>query len=425
MSFHLIACPHCDLLMKEIPVPEKGVLRCPRCRYTLHKHKPDSLHRTLALCITGLLLYFPAIYLPLLTMEKLGMSEAGDVIQTIIGLYQNKYFFVAISVFLSSVLFPASLFLLLLTVCLQLITRKVTRFTHYFFRIFLLLEEWAMVEVYLFGILVTIFKMNGSVEIFYNSGFFCFSALVFITLGLNAVCDHHTFWQLIVAYDRSKPQPDLPDEKMLKATTAAEAGLSLCLTCHHLQQSSLTHCQCCGSRMYLRKPKSIANTWALVITSTMLLLPANILPIMEVDFLGVPSSSTIMDGILYFFEEGSYGIGLIIFTASVLVPLFKIVGLIILLCTVHFRRQILLREKTMMFRCIAFIGRWSMLDIFVIAILNMLVKFGILSSIHAAPAATYFCTVVAATMLAAISFDPRLLWDQPEHHLSSTSLHPL
>ena len=423
MSQHLLACPHCDLLMRETPLPERSALCCPRCGCTLRKNKPDSLHRTLALCVTGILMYFPAIFLPLLTMEKLGMKEAGDVIQTIIGLYQSKYFFVAISVLLSSVAFPAALFLLLFTVCVQLLTNTVNRFTQDLFRIFLHLEEWAMVEVYLFGILVTIFKMSGNVEIFYNSGFFCFTALVFITLGLNAVCDHHTFWHLIAEKSQQNNQPPEYPENWPAGTTAAEAGLSLCLTCHHLQPTGNSHCQRCGSRLYLRKPNSISSTWALVLTSSLLLLPANILPIMEVDFLGVPSSSTIMDGILYFFEEESYGIGLIIFTASVLVPLFKILGLIILLHTVHFRQKILLRQKTQMFRCIAFIGRWSMLDIFVIAILNMLVQFGILSSIHAAPAATYFCIVVAATMLAAISFDPRIMWDSRSPKFFPQPLH--
>ena len=136
------------------------------------------------------------------------------------------------------------------------------------------------------------------------------------------------------------------------------------------------------------------------------------LPIMQVDFLGIPDKSTIMDGIIYFFNDGSYLIGLIIFSASILVPVFKIVGLAILLLTRQPCSPQRLRQKTQLYRFIAFIGRWSMLDVFVIALLTVLVDFGFFTSIHTAPAATYFCLVVASTMFAAITFDPRLIWDK-------------
>jgi paraquat-inducible protein A len=123
-----------------------------------------------------------------------------------------------------------------------------------------------------------------------------------------------------------------------------------------------------------------------------------------------------MDGIIYFFQKGSYLIGLIIFTASILVPIFKIVGLSILLCSNRLCDLNLLRQKARMFRFITFIGRWSMLDIFVIALLSVLVDFGFFTSIHVAPAATYFCIVVASTMFAVITFDPRIVWDKCNPH---------
>jgi paraquat-inducible protein A len=161
----------------------------------------------------------------------------------------------------------------------------------------------------------------------------------------------------------------------------------------------------------MRKPGSINNTWALVMTAVILSFPANLLPIMKVNFLGNDDLSTIMDGIIYFFQEGSYGIGAIILTASILVPCFKIIGIILILLSIHFKWKSWLRHKTVMFRLIEFIGRWSMLDIFVIAVLQVLVNFGNLTTISAAPAGTYFLGVVLATMFAAITFDPRLIWD--------------
>ena len=127
--------------------------------------------------------------------------------------------------------------------------------------------------------------------------------------------------------------------------------------------------------------------------------------------MGLAERSTIMDGIIYFFKEGSYGIGMVILTASVLVPLFKIIGICLILLSLHFRWKTWLRHKTIMFRFIKFIGRWSMLDIFVIALLTALVDFGFFTTIQAAPAAPFFCMVVIFTMFAAECFDTRLLWD--------------
>ena len=197
--------------------------------------------------------------------------------------------------------------------------------------------------------------------------------------------------------------------------TAREAGLILCHDCHKLianrSEEAPAKCPRCSASLHLRKPSSISRTWALVLTALILSFPANILPIMRVDFLGVADYSTIMDGIIYFFAEGSYGIGIIILTASVLVPCFKIIGIILILISIHFKWKSWLRHKTLLFRAIEFIGRWSMLDIFVIALLQVLVNFGSLTTIETAPAATYFTGVVLTTMSAAITFDPRLLWD--------------
>ena len=199
--------------------------------------------------------------------------------------------------------------------------------------------------------------------------------------------------------------------------TAMAAGLMSCHDCGKLIDGGKTAadnpmaCPRCHADIHYRKPNSVAKTWALVLTAAILFVPANVLPIMRVDFLGSQDFSTIMDGIIYFFHEKEYGIGLIIFIASVLVPLFKIIGLTIILLSIHFKWQSWLKHKTAMFHFIEFIGRWSMLDIFVIALMSALVNFSGLTSTHAAPAASYFTAVVVTTMVAALTFDSRLLWD--------------
>jgi len=206
-------------------------------------------------------------------------------------------------------------------------------------------------------------------------------------------------------------------EKQRSAQSAMAAGIISCHDCgklvdaRDLPQDATLACPRCNADIHFRKVHSISRTWALLITSAILFIPANLLPIMRVDFLGSVDYSTIMDGIIYFFHEKEYGIGLIIFIASVLVPLFKIIGMVIILLSIHFKWKSWLRHKAAMFRFIEFIGRWSMLDIFVIALMSTLVNFATFTSTQAAPAATFFTIVVLCTMFAALTFDPRLLWD--------------
>ena len=408
------ACPDCDLLVSLAEAPPGYSIHCPRCGKTIHKTTEGSIPKTLALSIAGLLMYLPAITIPLMTFNSLGFSESANILESIINFYRNEYHFVSLMVLLSAVVFPLVLLSSIFFISLQLQLNRSSAFLARLFRLYEHLEEWAMIEVYLLGIMITIIKMSHSSDIHYNPGIFCFTTLVLITLAISTVIDRELFWQKIGIQgeiDRIDGSPvSLPQTS---PSSAACQGLILCHICHKLSPVALAGqgCRRCGEPLHLRKPKSTARTWALTITSAIFLAPANLLPIMRVDFLGIPDRSTILDGIIYFFHEGSYLIGLIIFAASILVPVFKIVGLAILLSTKRPCNAVFLKQKTRMYRFIAFIGRWSMLDIFVIALLTVLVNFGFFTSIHTAPAATYFCIVVASTMFAAITFDPRIMWD--------------
>lgn len=199
--------------------------------------------------------------------------------------------------------------------------------------------------------------------------------------------------------------------------TLGDAGLHLCHACRKVAPRHETQdgCPRCGEPVYRRFPRSLQETWALWLTALIFFVPANTLPIMKVSAIGHNDASTIMDGVILFLHEGMYFIAFVIFFASVLVPLFKLVGMLILLLSVHRGSQRQLKRKTRMFQVIRVIGRWSMLDIFVIAILMGLVDIGGVATIEAGPAATFFVGVVVFTMLAANRFDTRLLWDTVNH----------
>ena len=173
-------------------------------------------------------------------------------------------------------------------------------------------------------------------------------------------------------------------------------------------------CPRCGATLHLRKPHSLQRTWALVIAAAVCYLPANLFPVMTVTSLGTPVSDTIMSGVVYFVEHGDWPLALVIFTASVFVPLMKLGILTFLLISVQLRSRWRPVERTRMYRLTEAIGRWSMVDIYVITILVALVRLGNLATIEASVGAIFFAAVVVITIFAAESFDPRLIWDRME-----------
>ncbi|UMY64163.1 paraquat-inducible protein A [Pseudomonas sp. LS.1a] len=199
---------------------------------------------------------------------------------------------------------------------------------------------------------------------------------------------------------------------------AIDAGILVCNECHELNRqqpdSTSQTCTRCGAIVHARRPNSIARTWALLIAASILYIPANMLPIMTVSTLGQGSPDTIMSGVITLLKHGMLPIAAVVFIASILVPTFKLVGIGLLLYSVQRRQPLSARQRILMYRFIEFIGRWSMLDIFVIAILVAVVNFGRIASVEANLGAVAFATVVILTMLAALTFDPRLIWDNTE-----------
>ena len=199
--------------------------------------------------------------------------------------------------------------------------------------------------------------------------------------------------------------------------SALKASLTACHTCHQLVRIDQNHqqqklsCPRCGSAIHPRIHNSLLITWMLVGLALVFYIPANLLPMTRVVGLGQIQEDTIMSGVIYFIQSGSWYIGLVIFIASVFVPLLKLTLLMYLLVSVQRKSQWRPRERARIYRITEFIGRWSMVDIYVVTILIALVNIGTLANIDSGPAALYFATVVVLTIFAAKSFDPRLIWD--------------
>jgi len=197
-------------------------------------------------------------------------------------------------------------------------------------------------------------------------------------------------------------------------TTAISQGLAACHLCCKLAPVDQHHCPRCGSAMHVRKADSLQRTLALLITACILYIPANVYPIMLTDQLGSTEPSTILGGVILLIELGSVPVAMVIFIFSVMVPSGKFIAMYYLVWTAHKGSKISPRQRSMMYRITEFIGKWSMVDVFVVAILVALVHLGGVLVIRPGIAALAFAGVVIVTMVAAESFDSRLMWDLME-----------
>ena len=196
--------------------------------------------------------------------------------------------------------------------------------------------------------------------------------------------------------------------------TAANNGLVNCAVCHQLAPIETRHCKRCGSALSSRIKNSIQISMSLLITSVLLYIPANIYPIMRTELLGDETKSTIIGGVILFLKHESYFIAAVIFIASVIVPMAKMFAIGWLCYSALSTKKIQYYELTKLYRLTEFIGKWSMVDVFVVAILVALIQLGGLMSIHIGFAATAFAGVVILTMISAHQFDTRILWDKVE-----------
>ncbi|MGD9281922.1 MAG: paraquat-inducible protein A [Desulfobacterales bacterium] len=208
--------------------------------------------------------------------------------------------------------------------------------------------------------------------------------------------------------------------------TALNASMVSCHSCHllckpaSLFKGAYAVCPRCGATLHPRKPNSIARTWALVIAAAIFYIPANVLPITRVISFGKAQSDTIISGVIYFVKSGSWPIALVIFVASIFVPLLKLIILTYLLISVQMKSKWRPKDRTRLYRITEAVGRWSMVDIYVVTLLVALVKLGALATIEAGPGAIFFAGVVIITIFAAMSFDPRLIWDTQEQNYERT-----
>lgn len=259
--------------------------------------------------------------------------------------------------------------------------------------------EWAMLDVFLLGTMIALFRLRAWMRVLYGPALFALCGAALCSIGIDAALDRTAFWRGVPLVPRSH-EP------------GADAGVIGCEWCGLVTRADEgEHCPRCERALHARKRGSLKRTLAFTATAGLLAIPANVWPVLTITKLGRGGPSTILGGTVELAHAGIWGLAIIVFVASVLVPVIKVVGLSVLLVSTARRSSAHLVLRARAFRVIALIGRWSMVDIFATMTLVTLARFGWLGNVLPEPGAIAFCAVVILTMLASGAFDPRLMWD--------------
>jgi paraquat-inducible protein A len=398
-------CHECGLLQRIPVLPVGGVARCPRCGCRLHSQRPDSLEPALALTLAGVVLFAVANSFPFLSFQMQGQTTETTLATGVLDLYAAGRWELAAVVGVTSIVAPGLQLALLLAVLVPLKLGRLPARVARLFRYARALAPWGMMDVFMLGILVAVVKLSDMATLIPGTSLFAFVILIFVLAAAQAALDPDIVWSEVPLPEgaRRPPRPGEPVYGCHACELVVPVGAA----------AGARHPSCprCGESLYLRKPRSLQRTWALVIAAVILYIPANLYPVMAVTSLGRTQADTILSGVLYLLHHGMWPLALVVFVASVLVPLLKLVILVYLLVSVQLRSAWRMRDRTRLYRITEAVGRWSMVDIYVVTILVALVRLGNLATIEAQAGAVFFAAVVVLTIFAALSFDPRLIWD--------------
>lgn len=400
----ILACHACGTVHRIHRLLPGAGANCASCGATLYSRHRAGLQRILALYVTAAVLFVLANAFPFMSLNIEGRLQETELVSSGLALWHADMQLLAVVVLAFAVVLPAVKIGSALWVLLPLSRGHTPWFAAHSIRLFDRLRPWSMMEVYLLGVMVAYVKLIDLAHIGLGPSLYAFIALIVAMAAADASIDDKDLWARVAPQATTALLPPRP------GTTLA--------ACHDCGQVATipvgdghAHCPRCGSSLHKRKPSSIARTAALVLTAAILYVPANVFPVMTLIYFGRGAPDTIISGVIELLHGGLWPLALLVFVASIMVPMLKLIGLTFLVATVKRGSTERLRDRTLLYRIIEQVGRWSMIDVFMIGILTALVNLGAIATIVPGLGAVCFAAVVIVTMIASMSFDPRLMWD--------------
>ena len=403
----LVACHECDHLHQSIPLPAGGKAVCSRCGALLYRNITNSVDKSLALYLAALILLIIANSFPFLSLKLSGRIEENILLSGAWKLYELGMGELGLLVFFTSVFFPLLTMLGMLYLLIPARFGWQTPAKGPIYRFINMLAPFSLVGVFMLGVLIAIVKLQDIAAVVPGISLYALFGWLIVSTAARSSLEPSVLWP-----HTQTAQLKLGSNK----STAQASGLVGCHTCALLMASSQLNgndrCPRCSSPMHTRKHNSLAKTGALVFTAAILLIPANLYPIMTVIRFGQGEPDTIYTGVIHLIEGGFIGLALIVFFASIFVPFLKLIVLSLLLVTVKKQSLWRQRDRTLLYRVTEVIGAWSMVDVFLVGLLAALVNLDSLATIRPEIGVVFFAGAVIVTMFAAHSFDPRLIWDR-------------
>jgi paraquat-inducible protein A len=397
-AFDRVGCLDCGT-RQVLPNSSRGTtLICATCRSVLRRAGQRSLAPALACSVATLLLLVPANLEPFLRTSVLGASRQSVLASSAEAMLQDGWPALAVVVLLTVVVLPILRFALLTLVLGLLQSGRRPSWLGRVFRYADMLQTWAMQEVFLVALGVAYARLKVAISVEIGAGAVCLIAAAVLSLFVRAFLNKEEVWRRI-GVDRPAPAPNQP--------------VISCTSCDLLLPAAFEGCRCprCGARVHARKPQSILRPVAFSLAALLLYFPANLYPLATLPIGLLPTKYTVIQGVIDLAKAQLYGLALLVFCASFAIPLLKLVGLSWCIVSVLRRSTRRLVFKTRLFKVIEEIGRWSMIDPFVICCFTPVMHYNALIYGRAEPAAVPFTAVVLLTTIAAKTFDPRRMWD--------------
>ncbi|MGI4941014.1 MAG: paraquat-inducible protein A [Janthinobacterium lividum] len=393
-------CPLCGQF-QTLPHARPGeAAQCLRCATVLLRGRTDSLGHATAYAVAAGSLLALALGMPFMGLYVLGRSFSSSLFTGPIALTEHGLGELGLLVLLTSVIMPVLKIGILLTTLLGLRMAQPPAFLGRVFAWYDAISPWAMIEVFLLGSFVAYTRLAALATVQLGPAIYAVGGVMLATAAADAVLVPEAVWE---ALDRR----GLGGAPLRSGRQVI--GCDCCGLVHHAEPGD--RCPRCDTRLQVRRRNSIATTWALVCSALVLYVPANLLPVMTVVRYGRGEPTTISGGVIELVQAQMWPLAALVFFASILVPVLKLVGLMVMLVSIQRRSATGLIARTRLYRVVEFVGRWSMIDVFLLSNLVALVHMGFLANINPNQGDIYFGAVVVLTMFAARSFDPRLMWD--------------